>query len=202
MIGKTFGKLKVVSLYGTNHLRQRVWLCLCDCGSETLVATNSLNTGNTKSCGCLSRERSSETHFVHGMSDSRLYRIHRGMIQRCCNPNDHSFKYYGLKGVTVCDEWRYDFAAFYNWAIFNGYRDDLTIDRYPNNRGNYEPSNCRWATHDEQSQNRSSTILTSDQVRSIKLDNREYTEIATDYGVNKYTIRDIKVGRNWKNITA
>ncbi len=77
------------------------------------------------------------------------------MISRCENPNEPSFKKYGAKGVSVCPEWRGSFEAFRDWALANGYRDDLTIDRFPDNAGNYEPGNCRWATYSEQNRNQS-----------------------------------------------
>lgn len=83
----------------------------------------------------------------------RIYHIWYGMIYRCYNPNFEQRKYYSEKGITVCDEWKKDFQLFYNWAINNGYEDTLTIDRIDND-GNYEPSNCRWATALMQSRNK------------------------------------------------
>ncbi len=95
---------------------------------------------------------------VHGMTETRLYRIWSAMKQRCENPNTINYKYYGAKGVCVCEEWRRDFRAFYLWAISNGYTNDLTLDRIDANK-NYEPSNCRWVTRKEQQNNTSYTRL-------------------------------------------
>lgn len=89
----------------------------------------------------------------HGKSNTRLYGIWYNMNYRCYNHKDTMYDYYGGRGIEVCDEWRYDFMAFYNWAVANGYSDELTIDRVDND-GNYEPDNCRWATWKEQSRNK------------------------------------------------
>lgn len=89
------------------------------------------------------------------INDVPLYAVWCGIKSRCYNPNTANYKYYGAKGIVMCDEWKNDFKAFYNWAIDNGWQLGLTIDRHPNQKGNYEPSNCRIATMKEQSANRS-----------------------------------------------
>ena len=97
---------------------------------------------------------------IHGMSHTRLYRIWNAMKQRCENPKTISYKYYGEKGITVCEEWRNSFLSFYVWAMAHGYANNLTLDRKDSN-GNYEPSNCRWATNKEQQNHTSYTRLYS-----------------------------------------
>ena len=92
-------------------------------------------------------------HKKHGMSNTRIYQIWADMKDRCFNENNKFYKRYGGRGITVCDEWSHDFQTFYDWAISNGYSDNLTIDRKDND-GNYEPSNCRWSTQHEQSMNK------------------------------------------------
>ena len=91
------------------------------------------------------------------MSGTRLYSIWSGLKGRCNNPNDPRYDRYGGRGISVCEEWNTSFQSFYDWAISNGYSEDLTIDRIDND-GNYEPTNCKWSTSKEQCNNRSSNI--------------------------------------------
>lgn len=94
----------------------------------------------------------------HNKYNSRIYRIWRGMKDRCYNINSKDYKNYGGRGIVVCDEWLNDFMSFYNWSMNNGYDDSLTIDRIDVN-GNYEPSNCRWVTQKQQQRNRRNNKL-------------------------------------------
>lgn len=156
--GQRFGRL--VALYPTDKRRSGkiLWKCVCDCGMTTLATPNALKSGNTSSCGCLYKE-TRRGKLKHGMTGKRIHRIWKGMYNRCFNSNTYDFKYYGGRGITVCDEWRGDdgFQNFYEWAMANGYRDELTIDRIDVN-GNYSPNNCRWITQYEQTRNRRNTI--------------------------------------------
>lgn len=154
LVGQTFGRLTVVSFAGSPK-GQRLWLCKCSCGGEKIASSHSLMAGGTRSCGCLDREnlKSGNNRRTHGLCGTRLHRIWKRMKTCCYNPNSASYKWYGAKGVSVCDEWKSDFSSFCEWALKNGYQDDLTIDRI-NPCGNYEPSNCRWATYKEQANNK------------------------------------------------
>ena len=126
-----------------------------------MVPTYHLNSGHTKSCGCYlsdNRSQNSKKNKTHGMTKTRLYVVWRGMKRRCYYPRESSFPHYGGRGITVCDEWNNSFEAFRDWAMANGYRDDLTLDRIDYN-GNYEPSNCKWSTMEEQQNNKSNNII-------------------------------------------
>ena len=165
LTGQRFGRLTAIEKVGKQggHI---MWLCQCECGNTTIVQGTVLKNGRTKSCGCLwdeaiasfnHSERRKETtrkaKSKHGMKGTRLYRIWQGMKSRCGNPNIPCYPYYGGRGITVCDEWKNSFEAFRDWALSHGYSDELTIDRMDVN-GNYEPSNCRWASMAEQNKNK------------------------------------------------
>lgn len=135
---------------------QHYWLFRCDCGNEVVLRKNSVTSNNTTCCADCSRKRKALVNTKHGGVGTRLYREWSGIIQRCTNPNDTSWERYGAKGITVCEEWK-RFEPFKEWAMSNGYNDTLTIDRI-NSNGNYEPSNCRWASVREQANNKQGTL--------------------------------------------
>lgn len=147
LIGKKFGLLTVVARVGSDKKGQALWYCKCACGGNTITNTYNLTSGITKGCGCLRGKKKDE------VSD-RVRNIWNNMKQRCTNPLNPNYKYYGGKGITICEEW-YDIHKFNQWALLNGYADNLTIDRIDNN-GNYEPSNCRWVAHSDQMKNQTS----------------------------------------------
>jgi hypothetical protein len=136
----------------------------------------------------------------HGGCGTRLYRIWCHMKSRCYCETDKKFHRYGMRGITVCNEWKESFAAFRSWAELSGYQDDLTIDRIDND-GNYCPENCQWSNLVEQNRNRSTTLLTKATVESIKeflSDGKKLKEAAEKYGISIYHAWNIKSGRKWK----
>lgn len=161
LIGKTFGRLTVVSFCDKDKYGACRWNCLCICGGTTISRSYSLKTGRTKSCGCLQKEAVVNKLTTHGHShfekNTPEYRAWIAMKSRCYNKNLRSYPGYGGRGIVVCDEWLNDFPAFYS-HIGKRPSPDHSLDRYPNNDGHYEPGNVRWATDEEQILNRNCNV--------------------------------------------
>lgn len=185
LIGKRFGRLVVLEevepRVENNGNKRRRFMCICDCGNRKVVDGAHLTSGAIRSCGCFMRERTIETSTTHGKTGTRLHRIWSGMKIRCSDKNSKDYKDYGAKGVIVCDEWLGEngFQHFYDWATANGYSDKLSIDRIDVN-GNYEPSNCRWATIEMQANNKRNTRLFAYKGETLSI-----TEIAKKYGIKR-----------------
>lgn len=154
LTGQKFGRLKVIGR-AKNKGKRVCWKCQCNCGRIAIVTGHELKAGDTKSCGCLRKETTSALNKIHGDYETRLYRIWAGIKTRIFNENSKDFTGYGAKGINLCDEWANSFEEFKNWAMSNGYADNLTIDRIDNDKG-YSPDNCRWIKNSEQSANRKS----------------------------------------------
>lgn len=151
--GAKFNRLTAIECVGTNKNREKMWKCECECGNISIVRLSALKYGLTKSCGCLQRENVRKANTKHGMYNTRIYKIWEDMHNRCYHKSYHAYKHYGGRGISICKEWWHNFQAFYEWAMANGYRDDLSIDRIDVN-GNYSPDNCRWADQKTQIKNR------------------------------------------------
>jgi hypothetical protein len=152
--GQRFGRLVAVS-YSHHSEKRAYWTFRCDCGTQKVISHSTVKRLRTKSCGCLRVERARETWLRHGDAKqgavTRLHGIWRQMLGRC-NPDRNRPHHYAARGIRVCDEWR-DYAVFKKWSLSNGYGETLSIERV-NNDGNYEPSNCCWATKSAQARNR------------------------------------------------
>lgn len=145
LANQRFGRQVAVKPCGKNKYGNVLWLCKCDCGNEHIVASGKLVQGKSKSCGCYSREIRIQQLQKHGITTGgkpRTFIIWNGMKARCLNPNATSYKSYGARGITVCEEWL-TFENFHKWAMSNGYDDGLELDRIDNDK-NYCPENCRW----------------------------------------------------------
>lgn len=156
LTGQRFGKLVVLKRLENHvdkHGTKSRWLCKCDCGNTTIADGGRLREGKKHSCGCLQREETSKATSTHHATGSRLHNLWRAMKAGCYIPSCSNYSFYGGRGIKVCAEWKNDFPAFRDWALENGYTDDLSIDRIDSD-GDYEPSNCRWITAVKQSHNR------------------------------------------------
>jgi len=147
--GQKFGSLLVIKRLPQEPYTKAKYMCICDCGNETIVSGSNLVTGHAESCGC--------KVIKHGLAHKeRLYNIWVGMRQRCRDKNSKDYPNYGGRGISVCSEWN-DYLTFRKWALENGYQDNLSIDRI-NSDGNYKPSNCRWESYINQNNNKTDNV--------------------------------------------
>ena len=166
LTGLTFNRLTVIRREGSNELGRATWLCRCECGNEIIVTGNNLLRNNTKSCGCLVHDVSSETgkhRKTHGHSDERLFSVWVNMRARCRSTKHHAYENYGGRGITVCIEWDSSYENFRDWALSNGYnpnakRGECSLERKDND-GPYCPENCEWIPMSQQRYNRRVSIL-------------------------------------------
>jgi hypothetical protein len=174
LTGKKFNRFKVIEFHHVDKYGAPMWMCLCDCGNKKVVRGSNLMSGHSKSCGCFQKDMVSKTMKKHGDSFTRLYGIWTDMRHRCRNKNIKSWESYGGKGIKVCKEWRKSYLSFKKWALENGYNDNLTIDRI-DVEDDYKPSNCRWATKKQQSNNRSNNRIIKYQGKELTL--KQWSEL-------------------------
>ena len=155
LVGQQFGYLTVIREDKDNFKKDHIyWECKCTCGKRRSLQTYQLTSGKVTSCGCMNPRNLKHQSI---MNRKRLYTIYSSMLQRCYSSKSISYKYYGLKGITVCDEWKNSFDAFAEWAKNNGYNDSLSIERRDNSK-NYCPENCCWIPLKDQSKNKSTSV--------------------------------------------
>ncbi len=148
--GQRFDRLLVIERAPNKNGRNVIWKCACDCGMVKDIAGIAMTSGATQSCGCLMKERARKRFTTHGQWGSATYTTWDTVVQRCTNPKSTKWEFYGGRGIGVCDRW----LKFKNFLADMGERPDgMTLDRFPNMNGDYEPSNCRWATQEQQHNN-------------------------------------------------
>lgn len=188
MTSKRIGLLLVIERSASNKTGQARWLCQCDCGNTLVVQGNHLRSGHTQSCGCLARLINRDRQFKHGDSFTPTHRAWTKMKSRCLNPSDKSYKYYGGRGITVCQR----------WLDYNAFLADMgpkptsghSLDRI-NVNGSYEPGNCRWASKTQQARNMRKTVYLSVDGQTIPL-----ADLAETLGIRLETLRS-RLLRGW-----
>lgn len=193
-IGKKYGLLSILSECEniTKSKGTKCVLAQCDCGVIKKYRLYKILSGHTTSCGCYSIRNIKITNITHGLSKHPLYKIYNSIIQRCTNPNSTVYKNYGARGISICKEWQNDFMIFYNWAIENGWKKGLEVDRFPNRDGDYHPSNCRIANDKTQANN-------TNRNKYFIIDGETLTmsQVAIKYGINYYLLRK-RISMGWE----
>lgn len=196
LVGRQFSRLTVISIWAQNKTKMSLWLCLCDCGKWNVTASNNLLNGHSRSCGCLSIDVTRSRSITHGESYSSgitpEYRAYIGAKSRCTNPNNVSYSRYGGRGI------KFLFTSFDEFMNEVGRRptDDHSLDRFPEQDGNYEIGNIRWATPTEQSRNtrRNHKITINGEAKCI-------AEWCKEFGINGSTVHQ-RIRKGWSEIEA
>jgi hypothetical protein len=196
LAGCTFGKWTVLEKVEDSR-KDSYWLCKCECGTVKSVKGTNLTTNNSTHC----KKCTSLTHGDSGAyKRTKLYARWINMKARCNNPNATRYENYGGRGITVCQEWQDSFEAFKEWALANGYEENLQINRIDND-GNYCPENCDWVTNTENLRNQSTTLLTLDSAQEcIDLAKTlSISEIAKKLGISYSSVYSCVTGKTWKD---
>lgn len=202
ILGRKYARLTVIAHAPMIRGRAAV-VCRCECGNKVTIQARGVIHGNTRSCGCYALEISAKNGragVTHGMSKTPTYRSWSAMIRRCESKNHPDFKHWGARGIKICQRWRESFEAFY--ADMGERPDGMTLDRI-NVDGDYEPSNCRWATPVEQGYNQRGNKLNPDLVREIRkryASGESGRSIAADVGMTKDALVRAARGRTWREV--
>jgi hypothetical protein len=217
---------EVLAFHGRDFSRKRqplLWLCRCFCGKEVIRQSQEISSGIAKSCGCYIQSRPGnkykhDYHTTHGFAKGvkhPLYVNWMGMKQRCSNSKHIGYKHYGLKGITICDQWKNDFVSFMNWCVSNGWVKGLSIDRIDSNKG-YCPENCRIVSLSENSKNMNianpllhvgsnhkdakineSIVI---EIRNLLSNGVMGSDIANRFNISRSIVYNIKHNRNWRHV--
>lgn len=207
-IGEKFNHLTVIDAV---FKHPNSWfIVLCDCGNTKEIRVSNVKSGKTKSCGCKKKELLSASNTTHGGSNNKLYAVYQAMKARCYNVNNKKYKRYGGRGISVCGDWLCRFESFRDWALLNGYKEGLTIERIDND-GNYIPDNCKWIPPEDQY--KSKTNAKGSGIKNSKLKESDIHEIrfmikrgysnrdiGVLYRVSEHTIRDVRYKKNWRHV--
>lgn len=197
--GLQFGRLTVMARAPRTGSAAR-WVCRCECGNETIAWGQNLRNGRSQSCGCRQKEAAAKiaplahaANTTHGKTNTPEFKAWRSIIDRCTNPNIEHFHNYGGRGITICERWM-TFENFYS-DVGNRPSPDHSIERI-NNNGNYEPSNCKWATRTEQANNRRTNRLIEYKGQTLTA-----AEAARLTGIPVRTIRQ-RLRRGWTDAAS
>ncbi len=199
MIGQKYGRLTVLKFHGLdNNKKNSTWICSCDCGNQTCVSRNNLILKKTLSCGCYNRERFKNQFTKHGQTESETYFRWTDMKTRCLNKNSISYKNYGKRGISICDEWINSFENFI--SDLGECKKGMTLERLDNNKG-YFKENCKWVYKGQQARNRRTVKLDMDKARCIRFlvkNGFKQSHISKFFNCNPVTINYVVSGKTWR----
>lgn len=197
LTGQRFGRLVVIKEAMERPRHRRYWVCLCDCGVEKEIAMTSLRSNLTSSCGCYGREKTSQANSKHNMSDTPTYNSWRSMKERCDNPNNSHYIWYGVRGIGYPEEWK----EFLNFFEDMGERPiGMTLDRIDVNL-NYSKENCKWSTVSEQNLNTGVRKDNAQGVKGVKFTNNRYLAFYRGLEVGRFlTLEEaIEIRKQYEN---